>query len=213
MKPGSLAASWAELRLQWQVNLRLRGGVWLIVGILWVYGLLLATDAVQLMHKGSEAVVAQIDRLVPLTRANPWPARVDEARQQLAALRSMEWAEGEDGDPGLTEAALQDWVRATAARAGLRLREMTISRPDAVAGPAGAGASSKSVKLRLSTEWSRIELMAFLAEVGRSERVVVVERLLLRPGATPPSAEIDLRVSARIVKPTEAALVDARTPR
>lgn len=214
MNSRTMAASWAELRSQWQVNVRLRTGVWVILGILWVYALLLGADAVGALRKGSEALAGEVERLQPLTRANPWPARLDEARQQLAALRSMEWAEGEGGDAGLTEAALQDWVRATAAKAGLRVREMSLSRPEAVApGPGTGGTASKALRLRMSTEWGRAELMAFLAEVGRSERVVTVERLLLRPGATPPGAEIDLRVSARAAAATETARAPAGAPR
>ena len=201
--------AWTELRAQWQTNTRLRVGAWAIVGIVWIYGLLLAGDAVVKLRQGSEALAAEIERLEPMTRNNPWPARVDEARQQLAALRTMEWAGGEGGDLGLTEAALQDWVRATAANAGLRVREMTLTRAaDGAAGvaspgPAAAGigngspANGQVLKLRLSAEWGRGELAAFLAEVGRSERVVVVERLLLRPAATPPMAELDLRVWSR----------------
>jgi Type II secretion system (T2SS), protein M subtype b len=200
MSQATPSAAWSGLRAQWQGNLRLRAGGWLVIGILWVYALLLAADAVLALRKGSDALVAEIDRLQPLTRANPWPARVDDARQQLAALQSMEWTEGEGGDLGLTEAALQDWVRATAAKAGLRVREMSLSRPEATTLGAATGSndSSKIVKLRLSTDWGRSELVVFLAEVGRSERVVVVERLLLRPGAAPPGAEIDLRVVARM---------------
>lgn len=203
--------AWTELRAQWQTNTRLRVGAWAIIGILWIYGLLLAGDAVVKLRQTSGALAAEIERLEPMTRNNPWPARVEEARQQLAALRTMEWAGGEGGDLGLTEAALQDWVRATAAQAGLRVREMTLTRAVGAAagvaspGPAAAGTGSgngsgpngQALKLRLSVEWGRGELAAFLAEVGRSERVVVVERLLLRPAATPPSAEMDLRVWSR----------------
>jgi len=200
-----LATAWTELRSQWQVNTRLRIGAGLIGGILWIYALLVAGDAVVGTRMASEQLATEIDRMRPLTRANPWPARADDARQQLAALRSMEWVEGQAGDLGLVEAAFQDWVRGTAAQAGLRVREMSLSRAAAV--PAEGGGqrpgsatplrSGQAVKLRMTVEWGRVELVAFLAEVGRSERVVVVERLMLRPAATPPSAEIDLRIVAR----------------
>lgn len=208
MSSSSWVTQWAELRSQWQVSTRLRVGAWLIIAILWIYALLVASEAVVSLRKDSASVASEIERLKPLTRANPWPARVDDARQQLAALRTMAWAEGEGGDLGLTEAALQDWVRATAAKSGLRLRDMTLSRAAGLAVD-GTGASSsnaavpgvqrgQAVKLRMTADWGRSELVVFLAELGRSERVVVVERLLLRPAAAPPSAEIDLRVWAHV---------------
>lgn len=207
MNPGAWVAAWAELRSQWQINTRLRIGAWAILGILWVYALLLASDGILALRNGTQALASDIERLQPMTRSNPWPTRVDDARQQLDALRTMEWVEGEGGELGLTEAALQDWVRATAAKAGLRLREMTLSRggaPPALSTSAGSGDTAattqprgQAVKVRMTADWDRGALVAFLAEVGRSERVVVAERLLLRPAATPPSAEIDLRVWAR----------------
>jgi hypothetical protein len=222
MSTSSWAATLVELRSQWQVNTRLRIGGAVIVGVLWIYALMVAADAMAAWRKGSESVAAEIDRLQPLVRANPWPARADDARQQLAALQSMVWTEGEGGDLGLIEAALQDWTRATAAKSGLRLREMTLSRatgPAADAASAGNGTAAPTlpgqvVKLRITADWGRSELVAFLAELGRSERVVVVERLLLRPAATPPSAEIDLRLWARsAATPAGASVAPAGLPR
>jgi hypothetical protein len=111
----------------------------------------------------------------------------------------MLWTEA---DAGLAEAAFQDWVRATASKAGLRLRELSLAASAAALAPA-AGASgpaspsgsagARPLRLRMVVEWSRVEALAFLAEVGRSERVVVVERLQWRSGTPGSTAEIDLR--------------------
>lgn len=211
MNASSVASRWAGLRSELQVNTRLRVGLLAVLGIVWLYGLLVAGDAVQSARAGSDAVAAEIERLRPLSRDNPWPARADDARQQLAVLRGMQWADGAGNALGLTEAALQDWVRSTAAKAGLRVRELSLSRTvsDAAA-DGGSGAASaapaagQAVKLRLTADWGRAELVAFLAEVGRSERVIVVERLHMRPAATPASVEIDLRVWVGVADATAA---------
>jgi hypothetical protein len=191
----------SELRNQWHVNTRLRAGLWLIAGIAWVYALLVLGDAAVAVRKESTVLADEIDRLRPLAHTNPWPARVDESRRHLAALRSMQWAADGAGDIGLAEAALQDWVRGTAGKAGLRVREMTLARatpsaPAVAAGgttPAVLPPAAQAVKLRMAVEAGRNELVAFLAEVGRHEHVVVVDRLLLRPGVPLGSAEMDLR--------------------
>jgi hypothetical protein len=200
MKRARWASAVADLRLQWQVNTRLRLGLWLIAGIAWVYALLLLGDAVVAVRSASVVLAEEIDRLRPLARVNPWPARVDDSRRHLAALRSMQWAESA-GDIGLAEAAVQDWVRSTAGKAGLRVREMVLARatpatPAAPAAPASMRPQAQAVKLRLTAELGRNELVAFLAEIGRYERVVVVEHLVLRPGLPVGSAEIDLRALA-----------------
>ena len=148
-------------------------------------------------RKRAEAVAEEIDSLRPLARGNPWTARLDDARQQLDALRAMQWPAAE---VGLAEAAFQDWVRTTASKAGLRVRELSLSRTVLPATPAAAASAREGagtlIKLRLSVEMGRNELLAFLAEVGRYEQVVVVERLLMRPAQPVGSAEIDLRIRA-----------------
>ena len=195
-RPG-LPALWAELQAQWTGNARLRAGLWVVLAIAWVYGLLLAGDAVEAERKRAEAVAEEIDSLRPLARGNPWTARLDDARQQLDALRAMQWPAAE---VGLAEAAFQDWVRTTASKAGLRVRELSLSRTVLPATPAAAASAREGagtlIKLRLSVEMGRNELLAFLAEVGRYEQVVVVERLLMRPAQPVGSAEIDLRIRA-----------------
>lgn len=201
--PASIA--WDGLRAQLQGNARLRLGAWLILGIVWIYGLLVVGDVVTAQAQRAAALVEEVERLRTPTGANPWPARIDEARQHLAALHSMQWAEGGAGDLGLAEAALQDWARGTALKAGVRVREMSLSRSaEAAKGPGAAPsptAAAQAIKLRMNLEWSAAELTAFLAEIGRYERVVVVERLLLRPATPGGTVEIDLRILAALRAP------------
>lgn len=212
MKRSRWSAALTDLRSQWQVKPRLRVGLWLIAGIAWAYALLVLGDVATATRSASVVLAEEIDRLRPLIRANPWPARVDESRRHLAALRSMQWAETA-GDIGLAEAALQDWARGTAGKAGLRVREMTLARaaPSApglvtlATAPASLRPQAQAVKLRMSVELGRHELVAFLAEVGRYERVVVVDRLLLRPAVPVGSAEIDLRALVGAEVPVSAS--------
>lgn len=198
MKGGAIAGQWAVLRSQWSLNARLRIGVCAIVAIVWVYALLLAADHSESLRKDNAALREQVDRLQPLAKERAWGPRADDARQQRQALQSMLWAEG---DIGLAEAALQDWLRGTAAKAGLNVRELTLARPTAGATAVAPGTSAaaqadgpQAVKARIVVDLSRLPLLAFLSEVGRNERVIVVDRLMLRTTSQPASAEIDLRV-------------------
>ena len=93
---------------------------------------------------------------------------------------------------------MQDWVRAAAGKAGLNIRELAVSRPPAAAATATAASSpiaagTQPVRIRLAVDLDRLPLMGFLAELARNEQVVVVDRLVLRPAAQPPQAEIELR--------------------
>ncbi len=197
------SARWSELglelRAQWAANLRLRAFVWLALAIAWIYGLFLAGDAVDSLRKRTATLATEVDRLRPLAGTNPWTSRADDARQQLEALSAMQWREV---DAGLAEAAFQDWVRSVADKSRLRVREVTLSRSAPLL-PASTAKVVREypdhpVRLRMTVELGRNELLAFLAEVARSERIVVVDRLLLKPGAPFGTAELDLRMLATL---------------
>lgn len=192
---------WAGLRGQWVANRRLRWGLLAIGAILWVQGLLMAGDSAQAMRQQAEALREDVDRLQVQARSKAWPGRADDARQQVVALRSMLWQET---DVGLAEAAAQDWVRALAAKLGIGIRELAVSRPGTAVGPAAAASAApqlagvQPIRLRLSLDLNRLALMGFLAELAQHERVVVVDRLVLRPVSQPPTAELDLRMLAAV---------------
>ena len=198
MKPLDVVTLAGEWRAQWDANARLRALVWVVIGIGWLWCLMVAGDGVRSAGQRSTALQEEIDRLRPLARDDQrWSERADDARQQLEALRGMLWPQA---DAGLAEAAFQDWVRATASKAGLRVRELSLAPSAAAVKPAtgasaaeGGGSEARAVRVRLVAEWARNEVLAFLAEAGRSERVVVVERFHWRPGNPVGTAEIDLR--------------------
>lgn len=187
------ASRWlAELRSQWVGNSRLRWGLFAIGGILCAQGVLLLGDQSQVWRAQAAAIRADIDRVRPLTRDTGWPRRAEDARQQLDAARAMLW---QASDAGVAEAALQDWVRASASKAGLSIRELAVSRPPAAPASASSpsGATIHVVRVRVAVDLNRLPLVAFLAELARNEQVVVVDRLVLRPAAQPPLAEMELR--------------------
>lgn len=189
------------LRAQWLGNRRLRWGLLAVGGLLWLQALLLLGDAAAGLREKAAALREDVQRLQPLARSKVWPGRAEDARQQLAALRSMLWPES---DLGVAEAAAQDWVRALAAKSRLGIRNLAVSRP-AAAAPTAASATPgalpsnvQAVRLRLTVELHRAALVAFLAELARSEQVVVVDRLALRTASQPAVAELDLRLLASL---------------
>lgn len=207
---GQWSALWADLRVQWQESARLRLGVWAVVGILAAYGVLLGQDHVDARRTELTQLDGELARLRALAREKAWPERAQEAERLSQALSSMAWSER---DLGLTEAALQDWLRTVPARLGLKTRELSIVRvesgkADAAGNPAATANDAAQalppghalLRARISFEApQRGALMVFLAECARSDRPLVVERLLLR--GQPLFAEIDLRVLARAQEP------------
>ncbi len=212
MSPGStLRTALGAMRSQWAASWRLRAGVWLVVAILAVYAIDLGMAHVDARQEELLTADAEVARLRALAAERDWPDRAKEATQLTAALQSMAWAEP---NLGLTEAALQDWLRTVSTRLGLKTRELTVVRveeatktatvradptKEAVGSTSGLVVPAGHVVLRahMIFELQRAPLVTFLAECARSERSIVVERLVLRGLSQPPIAEVDVRVLAR----------------
>jgi hypothetical protein len=187
-------AAWNSLRAQWASSRGLRIGVWTIVAIVWVQALLLAGEQAR-AWQGRELVLRDdLARLQTATREQRWSQRADDARQQVTALRSLLWTES---DRGLAEAATQDWVRSTASKAGLTLRDVALVRAPAAAAeavsPSASAPAAQAIRMRVVADLNRLAVTGFLAELARNERAVLVDRLALRPAAQPAQAEMELR--------------------
>ncbi len=188
-------ARWlGEFRGQLAESALLRIGLMAIIGIVWVYALLIVSDRVGADGAQLEALNAQLSRLRPLAGDREWARRAADADQQLKAMQAMVWVEN---DMGLAEAAFQDWVRGTAGRAGLGVRQLNVARVATPGASAPASGQPQLIRARLVAEVDHQALLGFLSEVARNQPAVVVERLLLRAAAQPPTAEIDLRILAR----------------
>lgn len=202
-----LQLAWSDVTGQWAANARLRLGLMSIAAICWVYLLMLAADQSALIGTQAQALRDEAGRVRPLAKEQVWPQRADDARQQLAAVQSMLWT---DSDAGLIEARLQDWLRSTAAKAGLSVRELTMQRGTSTLNSTSEATAKQPgeplmFRARLVLDLNRLALLGFLAELGRNEQVWVVERLALRPGAQPALAEIELKAFGMIAAPSAAA--------
>ncbi|MFN7695256.1 MAG: hypothetical protein ACK5O3_14570 [Burkholderiales bacterium] len=201
---------WGELQAQWQASKLLRWGVWASAALFFTWILLVGLDHVDARSGDLQALVAEQQRLKAVPSAQAWSARADEAGASVAAFSSMAWAEP---DLGLSEAALQDALRSLTARLGLTVRELRVVRVEALAVPNSQGQPSKAtgslqlpeghveLRARLVLDLQRGPVMLLLAELARSERSLVVDRMVWRGTAQPPQVEMELRALARVVQP------------
>jgi hypothetical protein len=199
----ALQAQWSEMQAQWQASKLLRWGVWGCCGLFLTWGLLVGLDHVDARRADLQTLQAEQQRMRAVPSANAWSARATDAANMLAAYSSMAWAEP---DLGLSEAAMQDTLRNLTAKLGLSVRELRVSRVEAFAAPAGAATRQGPAPLpeghvelraRLVIDLQRGPVMVFLAELARSERSFVVDRLVWRGSAQPPQLELELRALAR----------------
>ena len=100
-------------------NPRLRGGVWLILGILLVYCILVQSERLAAAHRDYAAEAGRLAKAATLLEGRDWPALLEAEREAHRELEAMFWqAETE----GLAQAKLQD------ALAGV-MEGLDLSRP------------------------------------------------------------------------------------
>ena len=102
-------------------NARLRWGVWLVLGILLFYCILVQSDRVAAVHDEYAAETGQLTKAEALLRRRDWPDLLEAERQTHRALTATFWqAETE----GLAQAKLQ--AALTGMIEGLDLRNLRI---------------------------------------------------------------------------------------
>jgi hypothetical protein len=197
--PPSLQESWSQLQAQWGASTRLRWGVWTILGILLVHVLLVVQDHVDARSETLKAHKAEGLKLERMSAVKVWAQRSKQAQDQLGAFRSMAWSES---DVGLAEAAMRDWLQKLTLGLGLSLKELQVARiTEPTSGSAATVASplpmlpsgAVAIRGKLVVDMKRSAVMALLAELQRSERSLVIERLVWRGSATPAQVEIEVR--------------------
>ena len=195
MNRESLLLQWAQLRQQWDESQVLRVGIWLAALLVALYLLLAGFDAADRQVERNRSLQAEAARLEALAKDGNWTQRSQEVAGLRAAYDTAVWS---DPDLALTEAGLQDWLRNTAQRLGLKVREITLVRAEAGAKPADdLPPGHVLLKARMSVEVQRTPLFTLLAEMAAQERRIVVERFVMKGTMAPAIAEMDLRIVAR----------------
>ncbi len=179
---------------EFKASPRLRWGVWGIVGILWLYGILELRDEVGRLGEAYRAVNRNFARTQSIAGQSEWTARLAEARTAQAGLEKLLWRES---TVGLAQATFHDWVIQSAQQAGASRPQLTVSmQEEAAAGVAAAGAGSGSARsssvpglwkasARLSFDFSPQTLYALLGRIASHEKRVVVESMTIRSSPSP----------------------------
>lgn len=151
-------------------NARLRWGVWLVLGILLFYCILVQSDRVAAVHDEYAAETGQLTKAEALLRRRDWPDLLEAERQTHRALTATFWqAETE----GLAQAKLQ--AALTGMVEGLDLRNLRIR--SGVSQPVPDLPGIWRVQTRLDAAYRPgVELQALHA-VATYPKKLVVDRL------------------------------------
>jgi hypothetical protein len=185
-----------NLLTQLRTNPRLRWGVALIIGIAWLYGVLLLRDAAQDQTQQQRAAAQSVARLRATLTQGQWAARLPAANALAVQLESKLW---QAPTPGLAQAALQDWLGAALTRSGVVNRQISVTVLEETIANLGNSAPPGlwRVKAKLGFEYTAPSLLDFLSQLEANDRQSIVGVLTVRKE---PSPRVELEVDAYFQK-------------
>jgi len=151
-------------------NDRLRWGVWLILGILLVYCILVQSDRLAAAHRDHAAELERLARAGQVLAGRDWPALLEAEREAHRALEARFWpAETE----GLAQAKLQDALARVVEGLGLRDARFRAGASQAVPGAPGIW----RVQTRLDAGYRRGAELRALHALATHPQKLIVDRL------------------------------------
>ena len=198
----SINALLAELR----ANPRLRWGLWIIAGVLWLYGVLALHDAVQTKRDSYLVLIQRVTRLQGTATQGEWSKRLAEAKSLQLNLESRLWRES---TIGLAEATFHDWLYQLAQQASLGNVQLQVAAQDDVSGQKGTANGDAPiasdlwrVSAKLSFDFNPQSFYPLLAQISSHEKKVSVESLVIRSMPTP---KAELLLVAYFLRPPSVA--------
>ena len=187
----------ATLRQEWNENASVRTGVLLIVGILWLYGLLVWHEALGERDRALDQKARQLARMEAQAAETQWPDRLKEAEGRLLRFESSVKVVDSLGQ---AQADLQDWLNEQARTAAVRNVAVTLAGAPPVSAfggsPPGASAEGSPrsmaggpevalglgwvVRAKVQSEFSPVAAYDLLAALSSGSRRVWIESMAIR---------------------------------
>lgn len=185
------ATHWlAEIR----ANPRLRWGLWLIAGILWLYAILVLRDVYREQSGRYASLLKKVATVQVQAGQKEWLDRVDPATLMKVQLESRLW---QSGTVGLAQAAFQDWLNQALAQTAVSRPAVTLAaddyKPPARKADGATNDSAREaapeglwkVKAKVEFDFNPQSFTAFMARVGSHDRQIAVESLTIRKEPIP----------------------------
>jgi hypothetical protein len=160
-------------------NTRLRWGIWTIVGVVWLYGVLVLQDEVGVARQAYATLLKNQIRLQALLHETEWPRRQEEARKRLNQMEKRLWREA---NPGLAQAVIQDWLGQQMLAANMSIPTLNVA---IYQDPTESGKQSHSLGLwkvtaRITGKLTAEKMAALLSQIESEPRQLIIEGLKVK---------------------------------
>jgi hypothetical protein len=187
-------------------NPRLRWGMWLVVGIFWLYAVILLGETLQDRQQQYGAAAQSVSRLQAQLAQPEWMSRVESVKTMAVQLEGRLW---QAPTSGLAQAAFQDWLNAALAKAGAVSPVITVTVIDEIDTERITSAQNLDtttppdlwkITAKLGFGFEASTLLDFLNQIESYDREIVVSSITVRKE---PSAHIEMELNAYFQKQAE----------
>lgn len=195
---------------------RLRWGIAVIIGIAWLYAILLMNDNLQQQIQQHRAATHALTRLNAQLAQPEWEARMASSKILVAQLEGSLW---QAPTAGLAQAALQDELTTTLNKLGATHTLISVTVIDEIVADATEQNSATAttttphdlwkIKAKLGFDYDAPRLLAFLQQLETQDKRLVIETLNVRQA---PAAHIEMEIAAYFQKQAVKASEQQRTP-
>lgn len=196
--------------VEFQQNRRLRLGVYLILALLWIYGITALRDLGVREANNWKQAEADILQARTVAATADWTTREMQARNALTELEGYLWR---DGSLGFSQAAFQERIAQTLSRAGAAAPSIRVSS-GSEAGTGQTTLALNTISARIQAEYRPSVLFNWLRDVGLrpgvQQPLILVDSIVIRAQPNQP-ATLDLQLSA-IVSRSAGATADGNKP-
>jgi len=191
-----------EFLNQIRANPRLRIGVWLILGIFWLYGLLELRDIRQEVQDNHHSVAERVARMQGQASQTAWLTRAESTKLIEAGMESHLW---QASSGGMAQAVLEDWLRSTLTDAGAIQLQIKVAVLDDVNLTSEEEESTPSdlwkVRANLSFSINPENLTSVVSKIELSERYVAIEMIKIHNEVVP---RLDMQLIAYMQQKEDA---------
>lgn len=191
-----------EMFIQVRSNPRLRWGLWVIIGILWLYTILILRDVLQDKQDEYHGIIQSVSHLNAQLAQPEWISRVVSAKSMAVQMESRLW---QAPTSGLAQAAFQDWLKATLAQVGLNQPILTVTVLEGTTSPGAVAASPIvsvptdlwKVRATLSFEFNPENFTTLMNRIEFGEKLVSIDTISIRKE---PAPRVDMQLTAYFQK-------------
>lgn len=194
-------------------NPRLRWGVALIVGLFWLYAILLLRETLLEQEQQHRATAQSISRLRAQLAQPEWAARVAPAKIMAVQLENGLW---QAPTSGLAQAAFQDWLNAAMAGAGVTRPQISVTMIDEIVANTpnqnqDSGTTTPAdlwkIKAKLSFGFNAETLLKLMSQIENHDKQITVGALNARKE---PFNQVDLELYGYFQKQAAPATKPAK---